>query len=359
MSIEASYLALGLMSGTSLDGVDLALCRFELQYKRWGFKIIAATTIPYPAHLSESLEECMNYSEPQLMRLDKILGKYYAEIIMKFLSEQEETPDIIASHGHTVFHRPDEGITLQIGDGKNIHSKTGITVINDFRSQDVLYGGQGAPLVPIGDRDLFFDFEPCVNLGGFANISYTDTGDHLRKACDVSPCNMALNYLSKKLGQPYDSNGLLARGGDIDTDLLKALNSLEYYSRKVPKSLGKEWLGQHFLPILDTSEISIFDKLATVTEHIAMQLGEFIRSHEMPDKQMMITGGGTYNEFLLERVSTHCEMKPFIPADNIINYKEAVIFAYLGVLRDRGEINVLSSVTGAEQDSSSGIIYKL
>ncbi len=358
MQKQTKYLALGLMSGTSLDGVDLALCSFEYKYNRWSFSIVSAATLPYPVTIAESLKECISYTKSQLDRLDIVLGEFFADAIVSFLSDKDVEPDLIASHGHTVFHRPHEGVTLQIGNGKIIADKTGITVINDFRSMDISLNGQGAPLVPIGDRDLFFDFNPCLNLGGFANISYTDQANNIRLACDLSPCNMALNYLSEQLGQPYDSNGLLARGGDIDRELLSALNKLEYYSKSAPKSLGKEWYMEEFLPLMDASEANVFDILATTTEHIAIQIASYVCRIKLEDPLMIVTGGGAYNSFLLERISDYCDIKMFVPADDIVEYKEALIFAYLGILRLKNENNVLSSVTGASQDSSSGRIIK-
>ena len=274
-----------------------------------------------------------------------------------FLKGKKVRPDLIASHGHTVFHKPDEGVTLQIGNGKELAERTGIRVVNDFRSEDVSKGGQGAPLVPIGDRDLFYAYDACLNLGGIANISFTEISTQKRIACDISPCNLPLNHLSQKLGQPYDSMGLLARGGDIDDTLLSQLNSLRYYKQQAPKSLGKEWITEEFLPLLDSSELNIFDILASTTQHIACQISDFITDNLKPGSRLLVTGGGAYHTFLIEKIKDNCGVRLVIPNKKIIEYKEALIFAYLGILKIRGEINVLSTVTGASEESSSGIIH--
>lgn len=241
MNLEnTSYLALGLMSGTSLDGVDLALCKFEFKGNFRTFKILSAGTLPYSTDLYNKLKECITFDKTAIEKLDIELGIFFAKSINSFLSNEKLLPDIIASHGHTVFHRPSEGYTLQIGNAALMAERTGITVVNDFRSEDVQLGGQGAPLVPIGDRDLFYAYDSCLNLGGFANISFSDKETKKRFACDITPCNLALNHLSQKLGQPYDSNGLLARGGEVDKALLTELNALSFYDEQAPKSLGKE-----------------------------------------------------------------------------------------------------------------------
>jgi len=356
MSKSSSYVALGLMSGTSLDGVDLALCKFNLKERLWDFELISATTIAYPTPLKNKLENCIHFNDEEINSLDKELGIYYSEIIRSFLSDKQLQPDIISSHGHTVFHRPDENYTLQIGDGEEIARQTGITVVNDFRSIDVSLDGQGAPLVPVGDKALFSEYNFCLNLGGFSNISYT--GNSKRLACDISPCNMALNMLSEKLGKPYDDKGLLARSGKVNNGLLAKLNSLVYYKQDAPKSLGKEWFQEVFLPLISSSKVNTIDLLRTTTEHIAVQISSFINKRLGKDVNMLITGGGAYNSFLIERIENNCGVKIVIPETRIIDYKEALIFAYLGILRIRNEINVLSSVTGAIRDSSSGIIHK-
>lgn len=355
--MQSSYLALGIMSGTSLDGVDLALCKFDFKGNFRSFKIVSAATLPYPNDILQKLKDCISYNQDDIISLDIELGVFYAELVNKFLRGKKVKPTLIASHGHTVFHRPDKRVTLQIGNGKVLAERTGIKVVNDFRSEDISNSGQGAPLVPIGDRDLFYAYNTCLNLGGFANISFTDITTQERLACDISPCNMALNYLSQKLGQPYDSNGLLARGGEVVSSLMSQLDSLRYYKLKAPKSLGKEWFVEQFLPLIDSSELNIFDILASTTQHIAYQISDFINENSIPGSKLLVSGGGAYNTYLLEKINDSCAIQMVIPAKKIIEYKEALIFAYLGILRMRGEINVLSSVTGAKKDSSSGELH--
>lgn len=354
---QSSYLALGIMSGTSLDGVDIALCKFDFKGDFRTFKVVSAATRSYPNELLQKLKECFEYDQDDIASLDTELGVFYAEQVNKFLKGKKLRPTLIASHGHTVFHKPDEGITLQIGNGQVLAERTGIKVVNDFRSWDVSKGGQGAPLVPIGDRDLFYAYDACLNLGGFANISFPELSNQERIACDISPCNLALNHLSQKLGQPFDCMGLLARGGEIDSVLFTKLNSLPYYALEPPKSLGKEWFVEHFLPLIDFSELNIFDIIASTTQHIAYQISDFINRSLKPGSRLLVTGGGAYHSFLLEKIQDFTGVQLVKPSKKIIEYKEALIFAYLGVLRIREEINVLSSVTGASEDSSSGTIH--
>lgn len=354
MSDPSEFIVLGLMSGTSLDGVDLALCRFTASGESMEYHLIGAETFTYPYYLKEKLDDALNLSAKDLQLLDQELGTYYAERILEFLDRHHPVPLLIASHGHTVLHQPDKRITMQIGDGRLIAGKTGITVINDFRVQDVSKGGQGAPLVPIGDRDLFDAFQFCLNLGGIANVSF-DTGG-VRVACDIVPCNMALNTVASWIDIAYDRNGALASRGAVQQELLDRLNVLEYYRKPAPKSLGKEWFLRHFLPEIRKTEITIEDLLRTVNEHIADQVSDFVNAYHTPGDRMLITGGGTYNRFLVSRIRNKCLSELFIPDEKIIDFKEAIVFAYLGLLRFQKKNNVLASVTGARSDTSAGII---
>ncbi|MDA3823008.1 MAG: anhydro-N-acetylmuramic acid kinase [Bacteroidales bacterium] len=348
------YLVLGLMSGTSLDGVDLALCRFKYSKSEISYKLLSSGTIPYPYYLKEQLEDALYISTQDLHDLDQKLGSFYASRILDFLKIYGGKPNLIASHGHTILHQPDKGITLQIGDGDVIAQKTGIKVVSDFRLQDVSKGGQGAPLVPIGDKDLFGKYAFCLNLGGIANVSFDLNGTRL--ACDISPCNMALNTISSWIDIAYDNEGLLASKGKIHQDLLGRLNALKYYEYEAPKSLGKEWFIRKFLPEIRKTELTIEDALRTVNEHIADQVARFINQFAREGSSILVTGGGTYNTFLIELIKNKSKVKLFIPENNLIDFKEAIVFAYLGLLRVRNEINVLASVTGASSDTSAGII---
>lgn len=273
-------------------------------------------------------------------------------MINQFTKAHNLQAELVASHGHTIFHQPEKAFTFQLGHGASIAAETGITTVADFRSGDVALGGQGAPLVPVGDRLLFNDYNMCLNLGGFANISYEE--NHKRIAFDICPVNILLNDLAMRLGKQYDAGGALGRTGRVDDKLLSRLNHLDFYREKPPKSLGREWLDTYFIPLLDESTIPVKDKLHTLYEHIAIQIAGVSKKNG----RILITGGGTFNTFLLERIKEHIAVEMVIPADTIINYKEALIFAFLGLLRYLGEINCYASVTGAKRDSSTGVIYQ-
>ena len=355
MSDLKEFVVLGLMSGTSLDGVDLALCRFTESAGAMQHHLIGAETIAYPRYMKEKLDDAINISAEGLQAIDQELGVFYAQQIIGFLERHHPSPMLIASHGHTMRHQPDKGVTMQIGNGTMIAKKTGITVINDFRIQDVFKGGQGAPLVPVGDRDLFGDFSYCLNLGGIANVSFDDRG--IRIACDISPCNMALNTVTSWIGIEYDRNGALATQGEVHTGLLDRLNGLAYYHLPAPKSLGKEWFLRTFLPEIRQTEITIEDLLRTVNEHIAGQVAAFINANHSDGSRVLVTGGGVHNRFLVSRIRNKCQADLFIPDKKLIDFKEAIVFAYLGLLRHLEKTNVLASVTGADSDTSAGIIH--
>lgn len=347
-----TYKAIGIMSGTSLDGLDIVLCDFIFNDK-WNFKIIKSETIEYSEDWKNKLSKASELNGYNLFSLHKEYGQFIGKSINTFLQDSDNKIDLIASHGHTVFHQPEKKLTLQIGDGHEIAATTGITTISDFRSMDIALGGQGAPLVPIGDELLFPEYDFCLNIGGFANISFKENNNRI--AYDICPANIILNLLANKLGQPYDKNGALGFLGKLNTDLLNKLNIIEYYHKKHPKSLGKEWLDHTVLSILNLSEISISDKLRTLYEHIAMQISTALPQNKT--SKTLVTGGGAYNKLLINLIKQKTASMIIIPDSNIIEFKEALIFAFLGVLRIRGQINCLSSVTGATKDISSGIIH--
>ena len=348
------YKAIGLMSGTSLDGLDIALCGFSRRSGKWEHIIYKAVTVQYPHPLRDKLANSMTLSGLELTALDVELGEFFALSVNEFLRDVQERPEIIASHGHTVFHIPAQGITKQIGSGAVIAAKTGIDTICNFRTTDVALGGQGAPLVPIGDELLFSEYDICLNLGGFSNLSRRF--DDKRIAYDIAPNNMAINYLTRLIGLEYDKNGEIARNNDIDDTLLNQLESLEFYKQLPPKSLGKEWFDTTFKPILDKSPLPVGTKIATVTFHIAKQLADNI--NQISRGTILITGGGAKNTFLIETLQSLTDKKLIIPDIQTIDYKEALIFAFLGVLRLKGDHNCLKSVTGAVRDSSGGAWYK-
>jgi len=353
MESKEKYLVLGLMSGTSLDGLDLALCEFSNHNGCWNFNLINCKTIMYCKSWLEKLIKAPELSSEELNILHKDYGSYLGEMAKEFLSVYGKTPDFIASHGHTIFHDPQKGITFQLGEGSTIAESSGCKTISDFRSLDVSLGGQGAPLVPIGDKMLFSDYDYCINLGGFANISY-DFNDK-RIAFDICPANIALNYCCSPLNIPFDKNGEIAQKGKVNDGLLKELNGLNYYQLKPPKSLGREWFENEFLTVLNRYKLSTESKLATVTMHIAQQISAVLSRNN--DRKIIITGGGAHNDCLISYIKNNTSMGITIPDKDIIDFKEAIIFGFLAVLRIRNEANCLRSVTGATQDSSSGTVF--
>lgn len=347
------YTAIGIMSGTSLDGTDIALCHFDEDDGHWTFQIHEAITFPYTEEWSQQLKEAHGYDGISLSLLNTSYGHYLGKVVQKFLKQVKARPDLVASHGHTVFHQPASRMTLQIGSGAALAAETGLPVVCDFRTMDVAKGGQGAPLVPIGDQHLFGSYFYCLNLGGFANISFRKEG--LRIAGDVCPVNFVLNALASRLGHPYDPGGDLARSGKLDKDLLSALNALGYYDLQPPKSLGREWVEENIIPLFNSAGLSVNDLLRTYAEHVAFQISRMLDRN--PGHEMIVTGGGVYNTYLMELIRSLTVNPVVLPDDTVIQYKEALIFAFLGVLRFRNQINCLRSATGAAGDSCGGAVY--
>jgi len=279
-------------------------------------------------------------------------GKYIGQQVLNFIEANKFKPDFIASHGHTIFHKPDEQLTLQIGDGNTIAAITGYPVVFDFRSLDVSLGGQGAPLVPIGDKLLFGEYDFCLNLGGFANISFEKNNQ--RMAFDICPVNFVLNHLAEKEHKSFDTDGELAKSGKVNPELLNELNLLAYYKLSSPKSLGREWVEEKVFPLLEKYNLSNIDLISTFTEHVAIQIARVIKNEK--GNSLIITGGGAYNKYLIDRIKHHSNIRVLIPEALLVEYKEALVFAFLGLLRLRGEVNCLSSVTGASRDSSTGVL---
>ncbi|WP_312079034.1 anhydro-N-acetylmuramic acid kinase [Chryseobacterium sp.] len=343
--------AIGLMSGTSLDGLDICLAEFEKLDNTWSFKILEAETISYNENWENRLRNAVNLNSEDLLALNSEYGFFLGKKVKDFLTRKNiQTIDLISSHGHTVFHQPQRKFTLQIGDGRAIKLETSIPTIYDFRSQDVLMGGNGAPLVPIGDELLFSEYDACLNLGGFSNISFKK--ENQRIALDICPVNIVLNKIAQNFGEKYDENGDLAKSGTIDFELLEKLNSLEFYHLQHPKSLGIEWCNENVFRLLEN--IDSLTALATFTEHSAVQISKIFNENEL--KKALFTGGGTYNQYLIEKIKAKTSIEIIIPDQRIIDFKEALIFGFMGVLRMNGEINVLSSATGSLKDQSSGII---
>ncbi len=343
------YKVIGVMSGTSLDGIDLVYAEFKFE-KNWTFKLIYSETVAYDNYWQTKLGNLVAMDIRVLRHLDDEYTTHLSQIILSFIKKYKiEEIDLVSSHGHTALHQPEKRLTYQIGNLTKIASLVGNTVVCDFRVQDVELGGQGAPLVPIGDELLFSEFDYCINLGGFANIS---TKNYERLAYDVCPVNIVLNHYVRSVELDYDEDGKLASKGQVNLELLNRLNALSFYKELPPKSLGLEWVHDHILPLINSYKISLNDILRTFTEHIAIQVSKSI-SYK-PQGSVLMTGGGAYNLFLVERIKEISENNIVIPSKEIVEFKEALIFGFLGVLRIRNEINCLKSVTGASQNHSSG-----
>ena len=346
MSFSKQYKVLGLMSGTSLDGIDLAFITFNYD-KVWQYELGVCQTFTYQMKWLKELKELHLKSRDYINKIDIKYAEYLSQTIESFISNNKLDIDLICSHGHTILHEPKKGVTLQIGNGEIINKLLNIPVVSDFRSGDVALGGQGAPLVPIGDDLLFSNYDYCLNLGGFSNFSFKNNG--LRQAYDICPVNIVLNEYANKVGNEYDNEGQIAKIGSINNELLNELNDISYYQNLPPKSLGKEWLEKDFLPILKRYNDSVPNIMRTVVEHVAIQIADCIKLG-----QCLVTGGGALNAFLMQRIAANSQANFILGNKKLIEYKEALIFGLLGVLNREGEINCLASVTGAKRNSIVG-----
>mgnify|MGYP001950675186 CR=1 FL=1 len=344
------------MSGTSLDGLDIAYIKFERKPK-WSYEFLKTETINYSQKWQEKLQFRNEIDPDELKKLDKEYGLFLSSTLRDFKIRNNingKDIDLIASHGHTLFHKPEIGYTKQIGNGPEIFWEHNIPVVCDFRVQDVKLGGQGAPLVPIGDRLLFQHYDACINLGGFANISFEKANTRL--AMDICPVNIVANNLVKPLGLDYDNKGGLAKSGKIHFPMLDKFNHIDYYKKDGPKTLGAEWVESYINPILKEYNLNTEDSLRTFAEHVSEQIAAILNKNKTA--KALFTGGGVYNSFLMDLIKSKSHCGIHIPEPRLIEFKEALIFGLLGILKIQGRLNVLSSVTGASQDHSSGIIYK-
>ncbi|MDD2595518.1 MAG: anhydro-N-acetylmuramic acid kinase [Bacteroidales bacterium] len=342
---------IGLMSGTSLDGLDLCCVDFKYDGK-WEYKIVKAESYSYPQDMKCALSTAQKMNAMEYARLNSDYGLYLGREVARFISENDLKPDLIASHGHTIFHQPEVRFTAQIGSGAGIAAESGVDCVCDFRTTDVALYGQGAPLVPIGDMSLFAEYDYCLNMGGFSNISFTENGQ--RVAFDISPVNYVLNYYTRQVGKEYDEDGNMARRGIVCIPLFDALNNLDFYTQKGPKSLGREWVETVVIPLIDSYGLLTEDILATFCEHVAIQIGKQIRGGKV-----LLTGGGALNKYLVERMSFLAPQCVYtIPDAMTINFKEALIFALLGAMYVSDIPNCLSTVTGARHDNIGGCMYK-
>jgi anhydro-N-acetylmuramic acid kinase len=352
--MQKTFPIIGLMSGSSLDGIDLTCALFWIDSGIWHYRITHTGCVSYPPEWRKQLEGAFYKSAYEISILDQEYGVYLGQTVKRFIDDNSLEPLLVASHGHTIFHRPEEGITIQVGEGSRLAAITGVPVVNDFRSEDVRKGGQGAPLVPVGDKLLFADYGACVNIGGIANVSF-DSSEGQRIAFDICPANQVLDQLAARLGHSYDPEGTLARNGRICELLFQKLNNLDYYNKNGPKSLGREWVEAVVMPVITASVLPVGDLLRTFTEHIAVQIGHSMAA--VPQSSVLVSGGGAHNLFLVERIRERTKHKLVIPDSLLVDFKEALVFGFLGLLRWLGEINVYKSVTGAQSDSCSGKIH--
>lgn len=355
------YHAIGTMSGSSMDGLDIVYCTLQEIGGKWSFQINEAECIEFPDEWKQKLQKITSVSAKDLLFAHSVFGHWMGNAIKNFITEKnlEHKVHLIASHGHTVFHEPALGMTFQMGDGAAIAAVTQLPVVSDLRNMDVALGGQGAPIVPIGERLLWNDYKYFLNIGGISNITINNNEQHI--AFDVCPANRVLNLLSNELGKSFDENGTEASAGNIHDDLLFELNDLDYYHKPFPKSLSNEYGADVVLGIVQKYNISIQDKLCTFCEHIAMQVSNVCEKNAGDkSEKILVTGGGAFNQFLVERIKNLLSEKNIeveIPHPDLIKYKEALIMALIGVLRWREEENVLSSVTGAKRNSIGGALW--
>lgn len=357
MSSEKSEIiqAIGLMSGTSLDGLDIAQCTFHFSENGISYEIDHCESTGYPNEIARMLRDAERSDALNFCRIDAAYGKWIGSACKAFMDKHHSRPLLIASHGHTIFHNPKEGFTTQIGSGAQIAAATKVRTVCDFRSLDVALGGQGAPLVPVGDRLLFGQYDACVNIGGFSNISMEH--EQKRIAWDICPANYLLNHYAAKLGFTYDESGNLARTGATIPELLEKLNQLEYYAALPPKSLGREWVEAAVLPLVSEYEPDFIGILNTLTTHIAIMIGRALPKKSTATS--LFSGGGVHNAFLMEQINANTNSKQFIPDDQTIDFKEALIFALLGVFRYKKTPNCLSDVTGASLNNIGGAVYEI
>ncbi len=368
---------IGLMSGTSLDGLDICHAHFFLRNNKWSYETFHAEEVEFPASLKDRLSRAQTMTAQEYALLHSDYGLFLGECVKDFMKkhglsaampicmDSHREVAVVASHGQTVFHQPHLKFTGQIGCGAGIAAVSGVDTVCDFRTTDVALGGQGAPLVPIGDRHLFGGYDYCLNLGGFSNISFEDNTNNKRLAHDISPVNYVLNHYTRLMGMEFDKDGAIAHGGKICSKLLSNLNALPFYTQKGPKSLGREWVETEVIPLIDSARgdggepLSLADKLATFVEHAAYEISLNVCQKGDTKVKVLTTGGGAFNKYLLERMKFNAPHADFFVPDSItVKFKEALIFAFLGVLYIADMPNCMSSVTGAAYDCIGGAMYK-
>ncbi|MEM6734743.1 MAG: anhydro-N-acetylmuramic acid kinase [Bacteroidota bacterium] len=342
------FTVLGGMAGSSMDGLDLALVRFQMERRQWRFELLKCITVMYPESLFVRLKDAPKHTTKSQRKLDIDFGHWIAIQVLDFI-QRVDKPEILAIHGHTLIHSPEKKISWQLGSGKIIANHTGIITITDFRAKDIQLGGEGAPLVPFGDFQLFSDYEACLNLGGIANLSIRSS----KIAGDICPCNQVLNYYSHQIGLPFDDSGKIAEKGKINTDFLIQLGKLSFFKKSFPKSLPN-----HSIPYTLLDSVNPSTGLRSYSEFIAIQVCNSLRNIKAKNSKLLISGGGAFNSFLISLIQERLpKWNVTIPSNELVSFKEAIIFGFLGLMTHLDEVNVLSTVTGASQDTSSGVIH--
>jgi anhydro-N-acetylmuramic acid kinase len=357
------YKILGLISGSSLDGLDIAYIELAENAGKWSFTILEADCCEYDKEWKEQLKNAHRLSALEYQLLHSAYGHYLGSEVNRFIEQHgiQYQVALIASHGHTSFHYPAQKMTAQLGDGAAIAAKTGLPVVSDLRALDIAFGGQGAPIVPIGEKFLFPEYNMFLSLGGIANLSFHHTDAFV--AFDVCPANRVLNSIAAKIGKDYDQNGEMALAGNVHLPLLERLNALEYYKQSPPKSLDNSFGATEIYPLVRSFALTHNDSLRTLVEHIVIQIKNAITVNSQlltSESKLLVTGGGAFNGFLIHRLKEELQtlnVEIVIPAKEIVEYKEALIMAFIGALRWRQEYTVLSSATGAKRDSIGGAVW--
>ncbi|MDQ6904190.1 MAG: anhydro-N-acetylmuramic acid kinase [Bacteroidota bacterium] len=355
------YKVIGVMSGSSLDGLDVVFTELQEAGGVWTFEIKAADCVPYNKLWEHKLQNAVNLSAKDYLLLHSDYGRYIAQSINEFIDRNNlhHQVNLISSHGHTTFHLPKNKMTHQLGDGSAIAADTHLSVVSDLRALDVAFGGEGAPIVPLGEKLLFGDYDYFLNIGGIANVSIKLENEVF--AFDVCAANRVLNLLANEKGLDYDDGGEISSKGIVNQPLLEQLNELEYYKQRPPKSLANSFGTDFIYPFIKSFGLSVEDNLRTYTEHICIQIKNCLQLYKKDSFQkLFITGGGVFNNFLITRLAENLEEINFeivIPGEEVVKYKEALIMALLGVLRWREQFTVLASVTGASQNSIGGALW--
>lgn len=362
-----TYRTIGVMSGSSLDGLDIAYCEItEKNPDEWEYRFIHTECIPFPPKWKLRLEKLVLQNAVTYIKTHTFLGHYMGEVIAAFIERHNiaHELDFISSHGQTIFHQPENSFTSQIGDGAAMAAKTGFPVICDFRTTDVALGGQGTPIAPIANKCFFPKYRYFLNLGGIANIA-AKTADGSYVAFDIVAVNLALNRLAGTLGMDYDEDGKIAASGKLHPELMEELKGSWYYAKEYPKSLSGGWVTKVMNPVLDRFKTPIEDKLHTAVELIAFQIAASLNDIAQregitynPTDILYVTGGGAFNKYLMERIQAHAPITVLVPDAQTVEFKEALLVALMGVLRVSNNINCLSSVTGSQRDNIGGSIYQ-